>query len=869
MNNKLFLVASSNVTASYNMNEIVFMKSDNGGDTWTTPINISNNEGNSSNPNLAVLSNNDGNYRLYLVWDDKIGTEETEVYLKYSTDNGNNWSETLNVTNSSFPSNKPKIFVENAQGYDDITLVWSEGLTSGGSDVFYKKGRHYLMAFATINGLVTDLQTSLPVGGATVTAGGFQAQTGADGHYSLNVSPGNYQVICTKAGYHIASVYNQTLTENQTLTLNFQLNPQTGENYPPHNLRGRFAANEYVALDWETPIGFNSSELAFDDGSAEAYNWVGMATGQEFVATCFNHEQSVYLRKIKALIHFDQVQNVDFYVFGDSFGEPDESNILGGPYQFSITETMSSPVWADLYCDIPVPAGNRFYIAVKWNQGNTFQIGSDLNNPDNRSFSTSNLGQTWFIHQERDFMIRAGISVPAETPDREVSGYKVYRNGTLITQNIINELSYQDDNVEPNQTYTYTVSAMYDNTESGQSNSVSVSIQPPVLLPPTHLNASVNNNDISLTWNKPGALGEWISYGNGVYLDNLMNPAPETQIAAIRFEMADLLSLTGHYVTKFAFIPTDSLCQYTIHIYTGGAMDFSGNLMLEQPLNHQDLVYGQWNIIDLTMPVLIQPNQELWIAYKVDIPLSNLQPIAIDAGPVAATGKSDLLYRGGTWYWYYLDYNWSNNNMIKAFVAEANNLREIGYNSQNVRTPHAVNHIDRIQKAGNLMNIQNFRDDATAYRLYHNDELLVTTTADDTLYVHSNVQTATNRYYVTAMYGNFESDPSNAVTVNLTTGDEITTSPLESYLMPNYPNPFNPSTEISFTLKNAGKVRISIYNSKGQLIKILIDETLNQGLHSIDWNGKNESGKPCSSGIYFYKMETNNYQNVRKMLLMK
>nr|HPM02545.1 sialidase family protein [Candidatus Cloacimonadota bacterium] len=150
MNDKLFLVASSNVTASYNMNEIVFMKSDNGGDTWTTPINISNNEGNSSNPNLAVLSNNDGNYRLYLVWDDKIGTEETEVYLKYSTDNGNNWSETLNVTNSSFPSNKPKIFVENAQGYDDITLVWSEGLTSGGSDVFYKKGRHYLMAFATI-----------------------------------------------------------------------------------------------------------------------------------------------------------------------------------------------------------------------------------------------------------------------------------------------------------------------------------------------------------------------------------------------------------------------------------------------------------------------------------------------------------------------------------------------------------------------------------------------------------------------------------------------------------------------------------------------------------------------------------------------
>ncbi len=84
-----------------------------------------------------------------------------------------------------------------------------------------------------------------------------------------------------------------------------------------------------------------------------------------------------------------------------------------------------------------------------------------------------------------------------------------------------------------------------------------------------------------------------------------------------------------------------------------------------------------------------------------------------------------------------------------------------------------------------------------------------------------------------------------------------------------YPNPFNPSTTIKYTIPADEKVKLSIYNIKGQLIKTLIDETQIAGEHSIIWNGRNESNQPVSSGIYFYKMETKNISEIKKCVLLK
>ena len=87
----------------------------------------------------------------------------------------------------------------------------------------------------------------------------------------------------------------------------------------------------------------------------------------------------------------------------------------------------------------------------------------------------------------------------------------------------------------------------------------------------------------------------------------------------------------------------------------------------------------------------------------------------------------------------------------------------------------------------------------------------------------------------------------------------------------NYPNPFNPSTEISFMLKESSIGELSIYNVKGQKIKTLFtNESIPKDELIINiWNGKDESGKEVSTGVYYYKLMTTKGNFVRKMILLQ
>jgi len=84
-----------------------------------------------------------------------------------------------------------------------------------------------------------------------------------------------------------------------------------------------------------------------------------------------------------------------------------------------------------------------------------------------------------------------------------------------------------------------------------------------------------------------------------------------------------------------------------------------------------------------------------------------------------------------------------------------------------------------------------------------------------------------------------------------------------------YPNPFNPNTSIAYKVRENTQVKISIYNIKGQLIKSLVNEEKSSGKHIIAWDGRDNQGKNCSSGIYFAKMETSIVNSYHKLVLMK
>jgi len=99
-------------------------------------------------------------------------------------------------------------------------------------------------------------------------------------------------------------------------------------------------------------------------------------------------------------------------------------------------------------------------------------------------------------------------------------------------------------------------------------------------------------------------------------------------------------------------------------------------------------------------------------------------------------------------------------------------------------------------------------------------------------------------------------------------GDVVNT-PRVNQLMPNYPNPFNPTTTISFYNASNGHVQVEVFNILGQKVKTLIDDNLSTGTHSTVWNGDDQLGKSVGSGVYFYKMTTEGYTETKKMLLMK
>ncbi len=85
----------------------------------------------------------------------------------------------------------------------------------------------------------------------------------------------------------------------------------------------------------------------------------------------------------------------------------------------------------------------------------------------------------------------------------------------------------------------------------------------------------------------------------------------------------------------------------------------------------------------------------------------------------------------------------------------------------------------------------------------------------------------------------------------------------------NYPNPFNPTTTISYSLPEESNVCIEIYNIKGQKVKQLINEHKESGHHTIKWNGTDENDKSVGSGVYFYKVKTEKSSLINKMIMLK
>jgi flagellar hook assembly protein FlgD len=85
-----------------------------------------------------------------------------------------------------------------------------------------------------------------------------------------------------------------------------------------------------------------------------------------------------------------------------------------------------------------------------------------------------------------------------------------------------------------------------------------------------------------------------------------------------------------------------------------------------------------------------------------------------------------------------------------------------------------------------------------------------------------------------------------------------------------HPNPFNPVTRIAYSVKEEGPVTIEVYNVAGRVVRTLLDAEVDAGASGyVVWDGTNDGGEKCASGVYFYRIAAPGFATSRKMVMLK
>ncbi len=276
---------------------------------------------------------------------------------------------------------------------------------------------------------------------------------------------------------------------------------------------------------------------------------------------------------------------------------------------------------------------------------------------------------------------------------------------------------------------------------------------------PENLAATADGSTVTLNWSAPGGGGGgepgWLFYGTGTNNDSIGTGAVADFDVAAKWDPAGAYGIApwvGMNITKIKFWPNEANCVYSARVWTGAA----ANLVVDQVVTNP--VIGAWNEVVLTTPYTIPSGTYLWAGYR-----NNTQggyPAGADAGP-AVEGYGNMIRLGGSWSTLTaisnppIDVNWN----IQIYVEDANGREYIlGQLPQNEQTTTGT------LALSNQTNTRQTRD-VTAYKVYRNEMFVAEVPGSVLSYVDQGVDPGLHTYYVTALYGDNESLPSNPAVV--------------------------------------------------------------------------------------------------------
>jgi hypothetical protein len=350
-----------------------------------------------------------------------------------------------------------------------------------------------------------------------------------------------------------------------------------------------------------------------------------------------------------------------------------------------------------------------------------------------------------------------------------------------------------------------------------------------MLLPPGDPEGTIDGNTVTLTWLAPGSFQSWTEdFEGGVIPEGWTTTTNSAQ---------------GWYVTTdgsseyFTIPPGDGYyaCSNDDAANDDGSVDY----LITPPQNFSALT-------NITMSFYSFFNGSYSQTAHIEVS---------EDGGNTWTGVYDLPPNGDGWVTETVDLSAycgaGHDNVLIAFHSNDNGAWASGWAVDNVTMGADT------------------RDRALlGYNLYM-DGVAVNgdTPIQETTYIQTDVPDGNHVWVVTAVYSTGESTPSNVF--NGTVSNNIDQIPAVTKLTGNYPNPFNPTTTISYSIHKAANVTLEIYNLKGQKIATLVNEHQNANNYKIVWDGKDESGKTVGSGVYFYKLKAGKYTATKKMIMMK
>ena len=449
---------------------------------------------------------------------------------------------------------------------------------------------------------------------------------------------------------------------------------------------------------------------------------------------------------------------------------------------------------------------------------------------------------------------QANLTWNAPTPPYfgTLVGYRIYRNQEVL-ENHVTDNYFTDSDLTYNVSYTYHVKAIYMNPagESLPSNEVTI-IPQELILPPKNLNYTiVDQTNVLLNW-EIDAPAQPIAYN--VFRNNMLltiNPISETNYT----DPNRLLDTQYNYAVSAVYTTgesTQSEIDVIVPIYNPprnlvavSGLNATVELTWEAPLpqNYGELIGynlyrdGEFKLSIVNSQLSIDTDLQYDIEYTFHV-------TAIWGGDI--DGES-------------LASNTAIITLIEDKLPPTNLSFEIvTYNVILSWTPPEANYLGFNIYRRLLL----FPDDV----IHLNQNELIT----ENTFTDFNIP-ATGLYQY-CIYAEYVSGTSEAACIEvdfMVNDTPIENKVFQNKLLGNYPNPFNPETQIHFSTEADTYVNIDIYNIRGQKIITLVNRFFESGEHSVLWNGKNELGRDVGSGVYLINMRTENYVDIKRMVLMK